>query len=114
MKVRVPTVARVLGSDYRIQYLHNMPGLHGETVLASKIIKISTEHPSREELLATIFHETIHAVLWESGMSSVIGDDDKEEGVVRALENALKTQFKISSGIYSQFTSIILTGNHHD
>jgi len=91
-----------------------MPELYGEALLTSKVIQISLNHSSRGELVATIFHETMHAVLWESGMTSVIDDSTKEEGIIRALENALKEQYKISNGIYSNFKQVQLTGNQDD
>ena len=114
MQVRVPTQVTVLGTVYEIKYLDSMPDLHGETLLTSKVININIGHESRSELVATIFHETMHAVLWESGMTSVIDDSPKEEGIIRALENALKEQYKISSGIYSKHKTIQLTGNNND
>ena len=105
--MRVPTLVTVLGTPYNIIYKEKHKDLHGEALLESKQIIIATSsHNSKEDLIATIFHETLHAVLWESGMSSVIDDDSKEEGIIRAIENALKAQYKITGGIYSRLTTL--------
>ena len=109
IKMRVPTLVDVLGTYYSIEYHEDLGDLHGEALVDEKIIKVCTgSHHSKEDIRATIFHETLHAVLWVSGINSVIGDSDKEEGIIRAIENSMKKQIKITCGIYSDFKSIEL------
>jgi len=108
-KVKVPTLVNVCGKYYHIQYQENWADLHGEALLEKKIIKISTaSHYKKDDLFATIFHETLHAVLYETGMASVIADSDKEEGIIRAIENSMASQVSLTSGIYSDFKMVEL------
>ncbi len=74
----------VLGEEYRIVFDDTIVE-HGDCNPEKKIIKIN---PDSEDVQSTIFHEILHAILYQSGQHYNLGDETAE-GVVRALEHGL-------------------------
>lgn len=91
-----PSSVQVFGHKVRIVYCHVMPKTltdsFGVTYFDTKRIYISLEQP-RDEMERTLFHEFCHMVLFLSGHSFNMKEDD-EEAVVRALEHGLYPLYK--------------------
>lgn len=59
-------------------------GDHGKTISARCLIKVDVDqHPS--QLRDTIWHELLHAMWFEGGLSQIVPEDEKEEMCVRVL-----------------------------
>ena len=83
----------IFGTTYSVEYyplLEDSDGNnYGETQCHEKAIKVSLIHnDNKKKLQSTLFHEIIHGVLGESGLTEVL-DSNTEEAIVVALENAL-------------------------
>jgi len=80
----------VLGRGYRIEYVEFEEGNYGECHGEKGIIKIKAGL-SDEERRATIVHELLHAILFESGLTHILEhkETDLEEAIVRAIEHGL-------------------------
>lgn len=81
----IPSVVNVLGQPYRIvrEKIEDFGGCDSD----AKIITIRKGLRS-ENRQKTLLHETLHAVLAESGHAFQMGEG-AEEAVVRAIENGL-------------------------
>lgn len=107
----LPTRCRPLGVEYRIEYVTDLKAddiaLSGQVAPQTKIIEIcTTTNTTTEEILSTVFHEYIHAILFQSGMSSVLNNEDLEEGIVVLLENTLAEHIKQKSGMLTHWKEI--------
>lgn len=67
--------------------------------LEDKVIKIRNTLTD-EQVFDTLMHECVHAALDMSGIAYLIDDDQKEEAIVRALENLL---FPVYQQEYEKF-----------
>jgi hypothetical protein len=88
-----------MGSVFTIKYVTEMKdedgtdNNFGETLGDERTIKINlTNHNSDDEIERTLLHEIIHATLFMGGQNENLGD--REEGVVRCLENGLSQLYK--------------------
>jgi hypothetical protein len=84
-----PTTVSILGKEFKIQYPKKIDDghTHGVTMGDSRLIKIASS--SDDELFEdTLLHETIHAILYTSGVSEML-DERLEEAIVIAIENGL-------------------------
>lgn len=94
-KLTLPTAISVLGQDFEIvdKKLASADGEeenYGECDGGEATIYIDlSKHKSQEQVESTLLHETLHAALYISGQSEHMSEK-QEEGVVVALENALK------------------------
>ena len=92
MRIKVPHKAKVGHKTFTVSYVSKLMN-DGEEVTGmceghELSIKISTSVPTnRESVLATLWHEYLHGVLYVSGQAESIGDSKLEEGLVVALEN---------------------------
>ena len=72
--------------------------LAGLTTGAQRTIQVSTSVNLSEELIeSTLLHETLHAILYNTGISEVLSElsnEKLEEGLVIALENGLSQIYK--------------------
>jgi Zn-dependent peptidase ImmA (M78 family) len=80
----------VLGRLYRIEYVAFEEGNYGECQGEKGLIRIREGLPE-EERRATIVHELLHAILYESGITHILEKDNEhlEEAIVRAIEHGL-------------------------
>ena len=89
-----PTSTMILGYEFEIQYVDDMPdSQYGEMTGWDRVIKINGRLKG-DELESTILHEICHAILFITGWSEKLGDDE-EEGLVRALEHGLSNIYKM-------------------
>lgn len=89
-----PTSVMILGYEFEIRYVDDMPdGQQGEMTGDYRLIKIDAAQKG-EELLATVMHEIIHAALFLTGWSEKLGAEE-EEGIVRALEHTLAPLYQL-------------------
>jgi Zn-dependent peptidase ImmA (M78 family) len=85
---------RIGPSLWSIQFIPDLKDddgtpVHGMTYFDNRLIEINSSL-SQSEQQAALFHEYIHAALYESGMQWVLGDNnDLIEGLTRALEHNL-------------------------
>ena len=110
-RLKLPTRCRPLGVEYKIEYVSDLKAddvsLSGQVAPHTKIIEIcTTANTTIEEILSTVFHEYIHALLFQSGVSSIINNDDLEEGIVVLLENTLAEHIKQKSGMFTHWKEI--------
>ena len=96
MKYR-PTSISVAGVDFQIKY--SKISEYGLYELEDKIIRIRNSLTD-EQIFDTLMHECVHATLDMSGIAYMIDDDQKEEAIVRALENLL---FPVYQQEYEKF-----------
>lgn len=80
------TLITVLGRTYAIQYV-DLDDTYGEHDQVDKVIRIH-HSLSEEDRRATVVHEVIHAILFESGLGQLL-DGDLEEALCRAIEHGL-------------------------
>lgn len=93
MSKRRPTSVCILGQDFEIRYVDDMSdSQYGEMTGWDRVIKINSRLKG-EELHATTMHEICHAILFITGWSEKLGDEE-EEGIVRALEHGLAGLYK--------------------
>jgi len=76
----------ILGCTYRIEYVELKEDLYGDC--NTGVIRVNRTK-DREEQWSTVVHEVLHGILHESGLTYALGDDNMEEGIVRALEHGL-------------------------
>lgn len=102
--MQLPTVAKILGRTYSIQY-SDLDECSGLCDLNNKIIFVDLKQQSQQEIRATILHETVHGILHESGLNNLFDNTDIEEAFVRAMEHGLEYQFKLrgKNSIYSKY-----------
>ena len=80
----LPKSVKVMGHKIRIVFTDETDN-HGEYIHDCKLIKVNSTLPPKDQWVA-LYHELLHCALAISGMSEILGND-REEGVVRALEN---------------------------
>ncbi len=82
----------LFGNTYTIEYydaLEDAANEYGETDIHEKIIKVSLlKNNSKKKLHSTLFHEVLHGLMGESGVSQMLSSE-QEEAVVVCLENSL-------------------------
>ena len=115
MKIKLPTRTHPLGVSYSIIYktkvTENNDELSGLCDPHKRTIEISLgNNLTAEEVFSTLFHETIHALLYQSGISSILDNEQVEEGLVVMLENSLAPHIKQKSGLYSDWREIEIEG----
>ena len=84
----------ILGIPFNVQYVEEVDKeqSYGETEGPERSIKIkSTATPEIRE--ATLLHETMHAILYTSGVGELL-EENLEEAVVVALENGLSQLYQ--------------------
>lgn len=93
---KLPKSVRIAGQKWTLHLESHSEDdlrLFGETDDHELTITLFTrphkDYPKRGTIQATLFHECLHAALHSTGMTAMIGDDDKEEALVTALENAM-------------------------
>jgi len=92
-----PTSISVAGVDFQIKYCKISE--YGLYELEDKVIKIRNTLTD-EQIFDTLMHECVHAALDMSGIAYLIDDDQKEEAIVRAIENLL---FPVYQQEYEKF-----------
>jgi hypothetical protein len=92
-----PSSISVAGVDFQIKYCKISE--YGLYELEDKVIKIRNTLTD-EQVFDTLMHECVHAALDMSGIAYLIDDDQKEEAIVRALENLL---FPVYQQEYEKF-----------
>lgn len=90
MKYR-PTSISLAGVDFQIKYCKIAE--YGLYELEGRVIKIRNTLTD-EQVFDTLMHECVHAALDMSGIAYLIDDDQKEEAIVRAIENLLFPVYK--------------------
>lgn len=84
----------ICGVPFTVRYRDKLDGdgdeiVYGQTYGHGKLIEISlAAHSSEAQIRSTLLHESLHAILHVTGHSEGLSDE-KEEGIVIALENAL-------------------------
>jgi Zn-dependent peptidase ImmA (M78 family) len=87
--MKTPHAINVMGRPYRIEYVAFDEGHYGEMQGEKGTIRIKANLPP-EEWQATLVHELIHAILYESGLTHILEkENDLEEAIVRAVEHGL-------------------------
>jgi hypothetical protein len=92
-----PTSISVAGVDFQIKYCKISE--YGLYELEDKVIKIRNTLTD-EQVFDTLMHECVHAAFDMSGITYMIDDDQKEEAIVRSLENLL---FPVYQQEYEKF-----------
>lgn len=79
----------ILGVDYKIK-VRKLNDMYGECDTDKKVIVIDSSR-GRDHFPVTLTHEVIHAVLWESGLTHILGHtaEGLEEAIVRSVEHGL-------------------------
>lgn len=108
MKVKVPTKASLDGYLVHINYVSKLPDdIYGKCV--NNCIEVALiKHKTKEELLSTVFHEMLHAILWKTGLQALLEglSDTAEEAIVVALENHLNQAVKLDTKSWLEFTFV--------
>lgn len=108
MKVKVPTKASLDGFIVNLKYVSKLPDdIYGKCT--DNIIEVALDkHKNKEELLSTILHEMLHAILWKTGLQALLEglSDTTEEAVVVALENHLRSAIKLDTKSWLEFTFV--------
>lgn len=86
-----PTSISVAGVDFEIKY-REMPE-YGLYEIEDRVIKIRVGLPD-EIIFDTLMHECAHAAFDMSGIAYLIDDEQKEEAIIRSLENLLFPVFQ--------------------
>jgi hypothetical protein len=98
-----PEVLEISGHPFTIEYYDEIPGteaktkdeeetVYGDCDITRRRIRISLKHNETDEQLErTLLHEILHAILGLSGQAERLEgeNNEQEEGIVVALENAL-------------------------
>lgn len=82
----LPNEITVLGQTFQIRLVPSVDD-DGTCDGPNRMITVS-ETQTQAEADSTLLHEIIHAALFVSGHAETLGDD-REEGIVLALEHAL-------------------------
>lgn len=85
----LPKTVQVYHREWKV-FLRSGLDAQGECNTELREIYINPEYPI-EEQRATLFHETLHAVLFEGGISKAL-PGELEEAVVTCIENGLFPQ----------------------
>lgn len=115
MKVKLPHKVWIGPKSFSIVYKSTIK-VDNEVVGGScygpkREIEISlSESHTREELLETLWHEIIHAVLYVSGQSSTLNNDDQEEGIVVALEGFLADAVDWNASMFEDWKPVKIKG----
>jgi len=113
--LNLPTKVKIAGLDFTVKYSYNLENdtesLAGQLTPNTKIIDIClTSNESIDEIMSTLFHEAIHAALYQSGISAVIGDEKVEEGIVVIMEHTFANHLRRKSGLFTDWRDIPLKG----
>lgn len=93
----VGSTINVMGKGYKVVYANLDPDTYGECHGPKSEIRINRD-ASPEQKRATLVHELIHAILYETGLNHVLEDHNLEEALVRATEHGL-----LRSGLIRDF-----------
>ena len=74
----------VLGTEIEVR-VEELQDLHGHFDADKLLIRMDTKRKQQSE---TFLHEVMHAALFVSGLTEIMGEE-REEAVVRCLEHAL-------------------------
>lgn len=74
----------ILGREYRVVFRQDMEDF-GQCHPDEGVLEVKSGVP---QMAATLLHETMHAILAESGLTHLL-DNNLEEAIVRAMENGL-------------------------
>lgn len=88
----LPTKVSLAGYCVSIRYVDNIPEC-GLYEYSNRLIRISTNnHKTVEEVLSTIYHELMHAILDHNGYTELCKDlsDNFEEALVGMFEKAFR------------------------
>ncbi len=99
MKVKVPHKVQIGPKSFEIVYKDKVTGREDKDSLCglcdpvTETITISlTEHPKVSLLMSTVFHETLHGILYITGQAETLTHGEagtQEEGIIVAMENFL-------------------------
>ena len=112
MRLKLPHAIRVGPKVFHVKYHKRVTDdkdpCHGVCDGINRTIEISTSlHNDREGVLATIFHETVHAVIYTSGQNQNL-DPDKEEALVQMLETHFDSVIDWSHAMWMDWKFVIL------
>ena len=85
VKKKLPKHLNILGYKIPVK-LTSLDESHGEYTTEPRMIKINDE--PTHDWGSTLFHEACHTSLEISGLREILGSD-KEEAIVRCIENAI-------------------------
>lgn len=92
----LPSDVTILGQKFKIEDKKLSEDTFGETCgMTSRISVDLDKHSSQELLNSTLLHEIIHGVLYVSGQSQTLSEQ-QEEGLVVCLENGLKSIIRLT------------------
>lgn len=77
----------ILGVQFEVERVE-LEGLHGQCFYDQRLIQLDSRY-DEQTTAATLLHEVLHAILFQSGQSAAINSESREEGIVRALEHGL-------------------------
>lgn len=84
----------ICGVPFVVRYKDKLEGdgdeiVYGQTYGHGRLIEINMSvHTTEQQVRSTLLHESLHAILHVTGHSEGLSEE-KEEGIVIALENAL-------------------------
>ena len=79
----------ILGRVYTIKICKLAKDTYGECDTDKAVIRLNRRH---EDMMDTLVHEVVHAILFESGIKHILeSHDGLEEAIVRAIEHGLST-----------------------
>jgi hypothetical protein len=80
----------VLGRRYKVKVAKFTKDLHGDCDNDKAVIRLNRRYP--DTLSEALVHETLHAILHQSGVRFLLDSTDGlEEAIVRAIEHGLFT-----------------------
>lgn len=80
----------VLGRPYQVKVAKFTKDLHGDCDNDKAVIRLNRRYP--DTLTEALVHETLHAILHQSGVRFLLDSTDGlEEAIVRAIEHGLIT-----------------------
>ena len=87
-KYKLPDSVPILGEDFTVKS-EEMKDAAGDTMGGHRRIRIDfSDHDSQDEVESTLLHETMHAILYVSGVSNLL-EENVEEAIIVALEHGL-------------------------
>jgi hypothetical protein len=100
-RLRIPSSVPILGVEYQVLHRELPKGQFGENPadILQTIYVDKKKHENQDQLNNTLLHESIHAILYVSGIASILeqaGHDSLEEGIVVALEHGLSQIYDIT------------------
>lgn len=90
--MRIPTRINVMGVEFEVRQVGKLED-YGQCDGAERLIKLR-RNMSDEHKASVLLHEVIHAVLYASGHSARMSDEE-EESLVLALEHGLAALYQL-------------------